>query len=70
MDLTINLVLLLVVVVVLRLRGKSLRGLADERLTVLFLLVLAVLLAPTGLGREVLDTLGDLVSGVLDALTP
>ncbi|MFD5065732.1 hypothetical protein [Streptomyces sp. NPDC058394] len=61
--LTINVAVLLVVVVFLWLRRRAgARSRFDEKLTVAIVLALGELLAP--FGRELLDVMGQLVSGV------
>ncbi|MER7761676.1 hypothetical protein [Streptomyces sp. NPDC097619] len=63
--LTIDLAVLLLVIVVLRLRRRTqARSRADERFTVLIVLALGVVLAPTAIGRGISDLLGQLVDSV------
>ncbi|MGW0364443.1 hypothetical protein [Streptomyces sp. NPDC002990] len=66
--LTINLAVLLVVIVVLRLRRRTeARSRFDEKMTVLIVLALGVVLAPTEVGQGIAHFLGQLVSGVSQA---
>ncbi|MFJ4774274.1 hypothetical protein ACIP88_35065 [Streptomyces uncialis] len=63
--LSVNVALLLGVIVVLRLRRRTeARSRNDEKMTVLIVLVLGVLIAPTPFGQWMLDVLGRLVQGV------
>ncbi|MFI5752466.1 hypothetical protein ACIBBE_42970 [Streptomyces sp. NPDC051644] len=63
--LTINVAVLLAVIVVLRLRRRTeARSRFDEKLTVVIVLALGVLLAPTAFGQGVLNVLSQLVHGV------
>lgn len=63
--LTINVAVLLSVIVFFRLRRRTeARTRFDERLTVVIVLALGVLLAPTPVGRGILDVLGQLATGV------
>ncbi|MFD4832067.1 hypothetical protein ACFWPV_19755 [Streptomyces uncialis] len=63
--LSVNVALLLGVIVVLRLRRRTeSRSRNDEKMTVLIVLVLGVLIAPTPFGQWMLDVLGRLVHGV------
>lgn len=63
--LTINVALLLAIIVVLRLRRRTeSRTRNDEQLTVALVLVLGVLLAPTGFGQWILDVVDQLVQGI------
>ncbi|MFE6688539.1 hypothetical protein ACFVFQ_18970 [Streptomyces sp. NPDC057743] len=63
--LTINVVVLLAVVVVLRLRRRTeARSRLDEKLTVVIVLALGVLLAPTPIGQAIVQFLSQLVHGV------
>lgn len=56
---------LLAVIVVLRLRRRTeARSRSDEKLTVITVLALGVLIAPTPVGRGILDLIGQLASGV------
>ncbi|MGR8012222.1 hypothetical protein [Streptomyces hypolithicus] len=62
--LTINVAVLLAVIVVFRLRRRTeARSRLDEKFTVVIVLALGVLIAPTPVGRGILDFLGQLVSG-------
>jgi nucleoside permease NupC len=66
--LTINVAVLLAVIVVLRLRRRTeARSRRDEKLTVVTVLALGVLLAPTPVGQGILNILGELVGGVAQA---
>ncbi|MEL5953483.1 hypothetical protein AADR41_01490 [Streptomyces sp. CLV115] len=66
--LTINAAVLLVVVVVLRLRRRTeARSRFDEKMTVVIVLALGVLLAPTPVGQAILSFLGQVASGVTQA---
>ncbi|MEV7547225.1 hypothetical protein [Streptomyces sp. NPDC089915] len=63
--LSIDVAVLLGVIVVLRLRRRTeARSRRDERMTVLIVLALGIVLAPTELGRGFADVLGQLVNGV------
>ncbi|GAA0465962.1 MULTISPECIES: hypothetical protein [Streptomyces] len=63
--LTINVALLLAIVVILRLRRRTeARSRFDEKLTVIIVLTLGILIAPTALGEGILDALTQLVSGI------
>ncbi len=63
--LTINLAVLLVVIVVLRLRRRTqARSRFDEKMTVVIVLALGVVLAPTEVGQGIAEFLGQVVSGV------
>jgi hypothetical protein len=63
--LTINVAVLLAVIVVWRLRRRTeARSRSDEQLTVVIVLVLGVLLAPTAFGHGVLNVLNQLAQGV------
>ncbi|MEV8569678.1 hypothetical protein AB0436_29630 [Streptomyces sp. NPDC051322] len=63
--LTINVAVLLVVIVLFRLRRRTeARSRFDEKVTVVTVLVLGVLLAPTEFGHGVLNVLDQLVQGV------
>lgn len=60
--LTINVTLLLIVIVVLRLRRRTeARSRLDEKFTVVIVLALGVLLAPTPVGQGILEFLGQLI---------
>ncbi|MCX4792437.1 MULTISPECIES: hypothetical protein [unclassified Streptomyces] len=66
--LTINVAVLLAVVVVWRLRRRTeARSRFDEKLTVVIVLALGVLIAPTPAGQGILNFLGELASGVTQA---
>ncbi|MCX4658565.1 hypothetical protein [Streptomyces uncialis] len=63
--LSVDVALLLGVIVVLRLRRRTeSRSRNDEKMTVLIVLLLGVLIAPTPFGQWMLDVLGRLVHGV------
>ncbi|MEU4800330.1 hypothetical protein [Streptomyces sp. NPDC023327] len=65
---TINVAVLLAVVVIWRLRRRTeARSRFDEKLTVVIVLALGVLLAPTLVGQGILNVLGQLTSGVTQA---
>ncbi|MFD3570004.1 hypothetical protein [Streptomyces sp. NPDC058667] len=65
---TINVAVLLAVVVIWRLRRRTeARSRFDEKLTVVIVLALGVLLAPTPVGQGILNILGQLTSGVTQA---
>ncbi|MGC4987281.1 hypothetical protein ACLQ18_43045 [Streptomyces sp. DT193] len=66
--LTINVTLLLAVIVVWRLQRRTeVRSRFDEKLTVVIVLALGVLIAPTAAGQGILNILGQLASGVTRA---
>lgn len=66
--LTINVAVLLAVIVVIRLRRRThARSRLDEKFTVVIVLALGVLIAPTPLGQGIMDFLGQLASGVTQA---
>ncbi|GGV88191.1 hypothetical protein GCM10015535_38950 [Streptomyces gelaticus] len=66
--LTINVAVLLAVVVVWRLRRRTeARSRFDEKLTVVIVLALGILIAPTPAGQGILNFLGELTSGVTQA---
>ncbi|MFF2729744.1 hypothetical protein ACFVS9_17835 [Streptomyces sp. NPDC058008] len=66
--LTINVAVLLAVIVVFRLRRRTeARSRLDERFTVVIVLALGVLIAPTSVGQGIMDFLGRLASGVTQA---
>ncbi|MFD5097559.1 hypothetical protein [Streptomyces albidochromogenes] len=66
--LTINVAVLLAVIVFFRLRRRTqARSRNEERTTAVIVLALGVLLAPTPVGRGILDVLGQLASGVTQA---
>ncbi|HBF82267.1 MAG TPA: hypothetical protein DD420_20760 [Streptomyces sp.] len=65
---TINVAVLLVVVVIWRLRRRTeARSRFDEKLTVVIVLALGVLIAPTPVGEGIINVLGQLASGVTQA---
>ncbi|MET9648285.1 hypothetical protein ACFZB6_31630 [Streptomyces syringium] len=66
--LTINVAVLLAVIVFFRLRRRTeARSRLDEKMTVVIVLALGVLLAPTPVGQGILEILGQLASGVTQA---
>ncbi|WP_406381526.1 hypothetical protein OHU25_01290 [Streptomyces sp. NBC_00117] len=69
--LTINVTVLLAVIVVWRLRRLRRRTQArsrfDEKLTIVIVLALGVLIAPTPAGHGILNILGQLAGGVTQA---
>ncbi|MEV4867914.1 hypothetical protein AB0K71_19635 [Streptomyces syringium] len=66
--LTINVAVLLAVIVFFRLRRPThSRSRFDEKMTVVIVLALGVLLAPTPVGQGILEILGQLASGVTQA---
>ncbi|WP_338675208.1 hypothetical protein V1460_21140 [Streptomyces sp. SCSIO 30461] len=66
--LTINVAVLLAVMVFFRLRRRTeARSRFDEKLTVVIVLALGILIAPTPAGEGVLNILGQLASGVTQA---
>ncbi|AIA07969.1 hypothetical protein DC74_7549 [Streptomyces noursei] len=63
--LTINIVVLLAVIVFLRLRRRTeARSRFDEKVTVVIVLALGVLLAPTPVGQGIVQFLSQLVHGI------
>ncbi|GGT80368.1 hypothetical protein GCM10010272_25930 [Streptomyces lateritius] len=65
---TINVAVLLAVIVFFRLRRRAhSRSRFDEKMTVVIVLALGVLLAPTPVGEGILNILGQLASGVTQA---
>lgn len=65
---TINVAVLLVVIVIWRLRRRTeARSRFDEKLTVVIVLALGVLIAPTPVGEGIVNVLGQLASGVTQA---
>nr|WP_031010062.1 hypothetical protein [Streptomyces sp. NRRL F-5727] len=65
---TINMAVLLAVVVIWRLRRRTeARSRFDEKLTVVIVLALGVLLAPTAVGEGILNVLGQLAGSVTQA---
>ena len=66
--LTINVAVLLAVIIVWRLRRRTqARSRFDEKLTVVIVLALGVLIAPTPAGQGILNILGQLANGVTQA---
>ncbi|MFE4415694.1 hypothetical protein [Streptomyces sp. NPDC056821] len=66
--LTINVAVLLAVIVFFRLRRRTeARSRFDEKLTVVIVLALGVLIAPTPAGQGILSILGQLAGGVTQA---
>ncbi|MET9452836.1 hypothetical protein [Streptomyces cinerochromogenes] len=66
--LTINVAVLLAVIVVWRLRRRTeARSRFDEKFTVVIVLALGVLIAPTPAGQGIVNILGQLASGVTQA---
>ncbi|MFE1452218.1 hypothetical protein [Streptomyces olivaceoviridis] len=66
--LTINVAVLLAVIVFFRLRRRTeARSRNDEKLTVVIVLALGVLIAPTPAGQGIVNLLGQLASGVTQA---
>ncbi|MER7998365.1 hypothetical protein ACWEJP_01320 [Streptomyces sp. NPDC004749] len=66
--LTINVAVLLAVIVLFRLRRRTeARSRFDEKLTVVIVLALGVLIAPTPAGEGILNVLGQLAGGVTQA---
>ena len=66
--LTINVAVLLAVIVFFRLRRRThSRSRFDEKMSVVIVLALGVLLAPTPVGQGILNVLGQLASGVTQA---
>ncbi|MFC5034550.1 hypothetical protein ACQFX6_40300 [Streptomyces sp. DSM 41987] len=66
--LTINVAVLLVIIVFFRLRRRTeARSRFDEKMTVVIVLALGVLIAPTAAGQKILDVLNQLVQGVSHA---
>ncbi|MFI9031066.1 hypothetical protein [Streptomyces sp. NPDC053560] len=64
--LTINVAVLPAVIVRLRRRTEA-RSRFDEKLTVVIVLALGIVLAPTALGQGILDGLTQLASGISQA---
>ncbi|MEU3721549.1 hypothetical protein [Streptomyces sp. NPDC031705] len=61
--LTINVAVLLAVIVVFRLRRRTeARSRRDEKMTVVIVLALGIILAPTDLGQGIARVLGQLVT--------
>ncbi|WP_394438680.1 hypothetical protein [Streptomyces sp. SGAir0957] len=66
--LTINVALLLAIIVFFRLRRRTeARSRNDEKMTVILVLALGILIAPTPLGESIADFLGQLATGVTQA---
>lgn len=62
---TINVAVLLTVIVVVRLRRRTeARSRFDEKLTVITVLALGVLIAPTDAGQMILDVVTQLIVGL------
>ncbi|MFB6989425.1 MULTISPECIES: hypothetical protein [unclassified Streptomyces] len=65
---TINVAVLLAVIVFFRLRRRTeARSRFDEKMTVIIVIALGVLIAPTPVGQGILNILGQLASGVTQA---
>lgn len=63
--LTIDAAVLLTIIIALRLRRRTeARSRADEKLTVVTVLVLGILIAPTDIGQSILRMTGQLVDGI------
>ncbi|WP_190124239.1 hypothetical protein [Streptomyces inusitatus] len=63
--LTINIALLLAVIVFFRLRRRTqARSRVEERTTVLIVLALGVVIAPTQAGQWLFDAIGQLAEGI------
>ncbi|MFJ5220955.1 hypothetical protein ACIP98_40665 [Streptomyces sp. NPDC088354] len=66
--LTINVAVLLAFIVLLRLRRRTeARSRFDEKLTVVIVIVLGILIAPTPVGQGILNALGQFVQGISDS---
>ncbi|MFD3553818.1 hypothetical protein [Streptomyces goshikiensis] len=66
--LTINVAVLLAVIVAWRLRRRTqARSRFDEKMTVLIVLALGIILAPTDIGQGIAALLGQLFNGVSTA---
>ncbi|WP_406511065.1 hypothetical protein OG851_00250 [Streptomyces sp. NBC_00161] len=66
--LTINVAVLLAFIVFLRLRRRTeARSRFDEKMTVVIVLALGIILAPTDVGQGIARFLGQLVSGASQA---
>ncbi|WP_255945265.1 hypothetical protein [Streptomyces odontomachi] len=66
--LTIDVAVLLAVVVIVRLRRRTqARSRFDEKLTVVIVLALGVLIAPTAAGQGILNILEQLTDGITQA---
>ncbi|MHA4818226.1 hypothetical protein ACXZ65_28135 [Streptomyces aculeolatus] len=71
MILTINVAVLLAVIIFVRLRRRTeARSRNDEQLTVLIVLVFGVLIAPTGLGQEIEETVRDMARSLSQSENP
>lgn len=71
MMLTIDVAVLLAVVIGLRLRRTvHARSRSDQGVTVALALVFGLLIAPTSLGRGILDVVGQLAEGVSETGSP
>ncbi len=71
MILTTNMVVLLAVIIVLRLRRRTqARSRLDEKATVIIVLVFGVLVAPTAFGQGVLDIVTQLARGISQSGSP
>jgi len=65
--LTVNLAVFLAIIVIVRLRRRTeARSRADEKLTVVIVLILGLLLAPTDFGQGVLRVTGQLAQQLAD----
>ncbi|WP_037613811.1 hypothetical protein [Streptomyces albus] len=65
--LTVNLAVFLTIIVIVRLRRRTeARSRADEKLTVVIVLILGLLLAPTDFGQGVLRVTGQLAQQLAD----
>ncbi|MFE7427979.1 hypothetical protein ACF1FX_34465 [Streptomyces sp. NPDC014646] len=63
--LTVNVAVLLAIIVLLRLRRRTeARSRLDEKFTVIIVLALGVLIAPTPVGQGIISFLGQLASGI------
>jgi hypothetical protein len=66
--LTINVAVLLTIIVAYRLRRRvQARSRMDERFTVVIVLVLGVVIAPTAVGASIFSIVGQLVHGLSNA---
>lgn len=69
MVLTINVAVLLAVIVIVRLRRRTeARSRLDEKLTVITVLALGVLIAPTDFGQTILDVVTQIAVGASQAV--
>lgn len=65
MIVTINIILLLGVIILVRLKRRTeSRSRTDEKLTVLIVLVFGVLVAPTDFGQWILAMVGQMLDGI------